>query len=135
VYGLAAVLAGLMIMHVTLRPDPMITGGREIAARLAERGVHSFVYAYHKHTDADSLNPQLAWYTDGWMTGWREGYSYTPVAFDAPRANDAQLLQALAQNARAIVYYAPGIPVQEELTFGGMYTLAFRSDHYSLYVR
>jgi 4-amino-4-deoxy-L-arabinose transferase-like glycosyltransferase len=135
VYGITIVLGALLIIRIAVRPDPLITGGREIAGQLAERGVHSFVYAYHKHTDADSLNPQLAWYTDGWMTGWREGYSYTPVAFDASRANDAQLLQALAQNSRAIVYYAPGIPAKEDLTFGGMYELAYRSEHYLLYVR
>lgn len=39
----------------------------------------SFVYLYHEYTTADSLNPQLAWYTEGWTAGWIEGKSFVPV--------------------------------------------------------
>jgi hypothetical protein len=40
---------------------------------------NSFVYLYHESTPADSINTQLDWYTNGWLSGWRKGKTYIHI--------------------------------------------------------
>lgn len=89
--------------------DAVITGGRDVATRLIDSGVHSFAYLYHEHTEADSLNPQLAWYTAGWMLGREEGRSYKPVALPKNSVPIDKVAELAFSSQPYIVYYHPNV--------------------------
>ncbi len=40
---------------------------------------NEFIYLHHGNNKLDGLNPQLDWYTDGWLSGWLPGKSFLPV--------------------------------------------------------
>lgn len=55
-------------------------GSGKIAGDFVTQNIlYNFIYLYHHHNDADSLNPQLGWYTNGQLYGWLEKRKYTPI--------------------------------------------------------
>lgn len=85
--------------------DQFVAGGREVATELLESGTTSFTYLYHEHNKADSLNPQLAWYTAGWMLGQEPGLSYHPVAMPEQTTSLDALAQVAFSTTPYVVYY------------------------------
>jgi 4-amino-4-deoxy-L-arabinose transferase-like glycosyltransferase len=55
-------------------------GGAKTAQILEKSRFKSFIYLYHEYAAADSLNPQLDWYTKGWFNGKR----YDRLCFKVP---------------------------------------------------
>jgi len=53
------------IVHISQKPTGKIFGGERVAKFLENHKVNHFVYLFHKVNDSDTLNPQLAWYTNG----------------------------------------------------------------------
>lgn len=78
-YYSVTLLPYLMIFKVILLNLTSPTGDSFGAVRTADilqaSDSKSFVYLYHESTPADSINTQLDWYTDGWLSGWRKGKS------------------------------------------------------------
>lgn len=46
-----------------------VFGGEKTSALLKKHNVDTLVYVFHKVNDSDTLNPQLAWYTEGLYFG------------------------------------------------------------------
>ena len=116
----------------------MIRGGREIASVLNESTARSFGYVYHEQNAGDKFNPQLAWYTDGWMAGWISGRTVSPFAMNRDAANDVYLSQAATSGLPYIVYYHPGVSSQIQERVGSVLQLGYNkvytaSKHYTLY--
>ena len=85
--------------------DQYVSGGRAVATELIESGTTSFTYLFHEHNEADSLNPQLAWYTAGWMLGQEPGRTYYPVAMPEQTASLDVLAQVAFSTTPYVVYY------------------------------
>jgi hypothetical protein len=80
-------------------------GAMEIGESLKESRSDSFIYLYHEHNKSASMNPQLDWYTDGWMSGWNIYKYYIP--FSMPEFSvDFNKLKMLEQYPDyEVVYY------------------------------
>ncbi len=82
-YYSITLLPYLMIFKVILLNLAAPTGDSYGAVRTADvlnsTNSKSFIYLYHESIPADSMNTQLDWYTDGWLSGWRNGKTYIPV--------------------------------------------------------
>jgi len=118
-----------------------IRGGRQVAVALLEQAEYykDFAYLYHRRNAGDAMNPQLAWYTAGWMNGWDEKRSYVPLHMP-PNTYD---LNAVAELATApvpwVVYYHPGIADSVQTSVMAGLAIAYdvhdRLEHYTLFVR
>ncbi len=113
-----------------------IRGGREIAVRLLDSGEQTFTYLYHEHNAADSLNPQLAWYTAGWMTGANENRSYQSRALPEFTSSLNAIAEVAVSGIPYVVYYHPSISslVQREVlsSLAAAYNVEWKNDHYTL---
>ena len=73
----------LMIFKVILLNLAAPTGDSFGAIRTADilnsADSKSFIYLYHESTPSDSINTQLDWYTDGWLSGWDNSKTYIPI--------------------------------------------------------
>ncbi len=138
VNGIVAVMIARAVWIIVVEPPPMISGGREIASTLNESTARSFGYVYHEHNAGDRHNPQLAWYTDGWMSGWVSGRTVSPFAMKRDSADDNYLSQAATSGLPFIVYYHPGVSIQTQERVGSVLQLGYNkvstsSKHYTLY--
>lgn len=138
VYGACGVMLLRAVMFIAVDPPRMINGGREIAGHLLDSPAHSFGYLYHRHNDGDQYNPQIAWYTAGWMAGWLPGRTVQPFALPASTVDENMLAIASASGTPFIVYYHPGQPVEEQRRvaqlLGSSYEIVTTSaEHYTLY--
>ncbi|HLP27173.1 MAG TPA: glycosyltransferase family 39 protein [Candidatus Didemnitutus sp.] len=131
-------LAALGSVLVVMKGSPtVITGGRAVASALHEDtlAVHSFTYLYHAQRDADAFNGQLAWYTNGWMTGWRPGYRYVLKAM--PQNTVDEYVVRSVRGASWIVYYHPNVTVDEQKLVRRLlidqYSAHVETPHYTLY--
>ena len=86
-------------------PPGISFGAMEIGESLKESRSDSFVYLYHDHNKSASMNPQLDWYTNGWMSGWNIYKYYIP--FSLPEFSvDFNKLKMLEQYSDyQVVYY------------------------------
>ena len=74
------VLCGLRIGAENILSVPGRSfGAMQTSILLEQSGLKDVVYLYHSKSAADSLNPQLAWYTRGWIAGFRKDRSYQPI--------------------------------------------------------
>ncbi len=135
--GIGIGAAGLTALQTIWQGRPeFIRGGKAVALDLLESGTQRFAYLYHEHNVADSLNPQLAWYTAGWMLGRDSQYSYNPVALP----EDGVSLNATAMLATSgtpiVVYYHPGVSraIRDQVyaVLGTAYRVDTMGAHYSL---
>jgi len=139
---IAVVAGGLQaVVTVVNGRDEEIQGGRQIAVALLEQAEYykEFTYLYHRHNAGDAMNPQLAWYTAGWMNGWQEGYRYDPVHMPAQTYDLDAVASVATQPLPWVVYYHPGI--SEEVRTQVMASLAISYDvyekleHYTLFIK
>jgi len=137
------IVAGLMFLRVievvwTGHKD-QIMGGREVSVALMERAsvVKHFTYLYHQHNTGDAMNPQLAWYTAGWMNGGDPKYSYTPVHMPERTADLDAVASTAVSGSSWVVYYHPGIDEATELEvtagLAALYDVAVNNEHYTLF--
>jgi hypothetical protein len=116
-----------------------IRGGREVAMALLERAsaVKHFTYLYHQRNAGDAMNPQLAWYTAGWMNGWDAKYRYTPVHMPEKGADLNVIASVAVSGSSWVAYYHPGMDsvTTTEVTAGlaALYDVTVSNDHYTLY--
>lgn len=141
--GYLALGAGLAIMIYTVmagRPEE-IRGGRAVALHLQEhsRSTSEFIYLYHKTNAGDAMNPQLAWYTNGWMSGWREGLDYMPMHMPPTGLDITTLAVAAAAQQPWLVYYHPGRSKDDLDAASEILRVAFKvqleTPHYTLFKR
>ncbi|NQW30323.1 MAG: glycosyltransferase family 39 protein [Ignavibacteria bacterium] len=122
------------------RPDD-IKGGKAVAAQLLESTPFNkhFAYLFHAQNVADSINPQLAWYTAGWMSNWDSSYTYTPHAMPNDSADVGIAATTVYQMPLYIVYYHPGIAKEQQqlvaTTAALLYDVAEESGVYTLFRR
>ena len=85
------------------------------------------------------MNPQLAWYTAGWMNGWQDGYSYEPVHMPAETYDLDAVAAVATQPLPWVVYYHPGISdeVRTQVMAGlaVSYDVYEQLEHYTLFVK
>lgn len=82
-------------------------GGYNTAELLKNSGKNSFVYLYHEHSPADSLNPQLAYYTGTWMLNKDTAKNYHPIALDKQKISFKKLEELDKYPNEYVVYYIP----------------------------
>ena len=118
-----------------------IRGGRDVAEVLLDErsSAKSFIYLYHRTNAGDAMNPQLAWYTNGWMAGWREDHSYTPIHMPPGVVDTKTLAMVASASEKWVVYYHPG-QTREQLeaatnVLAVGYTPHLEAPHYTLYRR
>ncbi len=107
IYGALAAAALIAIVRV-VRPGPTaITGGRQVARLLLDDSLfhRSFAYVFHNASETDAVNGQLEWYTQGWMSGTKRGFTHMAIALPADGSDNATL--AVARLLPWIVYYHP----------------------------
>jgi hypothetical protein len=91
-----------------------IRGGIDTAYYLEKSEKKSFVYLYHEHNASDSLNPQLAWYTQGWTCGWRKGMTMHNFPMPLNRLDINVINASDSITKDFLVYYLPEDKVLEE---------------------
>ena len=116
-----------------------IKGGRDVAMKLLEEADYwkRFVYLYHQQNAGDAMNPQLVWYTAGWMNGRDSSFTYTPLHMPEDREDIDVVATAAVSGRPWIVYYHPGKRVEtvQSVTAGlaPMYDVELSGEHYSLF--
>ena len=136
--GAAAVSMALVIF--VGRPED-IQGGRAVAKKLLdeESSAKTFIYLYHRSNAGDAMNPQLAWYTNGWMAGWLEDRSYSPIHMPPGVVDTRTLSMVASASEKWLVYYHPRQSSDQleaatnVLAVG--YTPELTTPHYTLYRR
>ncbi|GMV53742.1 MAG: hypothetical protein OKBPIBMD_01516 [Chlorobi bacterium] len=120
------------------RPED-VTGGREVALRLTDSGMPAYGYVYHRHNDADSLNPQIAWYLQVYSDGKAPLQNYTPVALPETESSLDVVAQLAVMGKPVIVYYHPSVSkeVQTEVVAGlaALYNVEWTSEEYTYLVK
>lgn len=136
VYGAIAV-ASLVALVRVVRPGPTaITGARTIARQMLDDTLfhRSFAYVYHNTSETDAINAQLEWYTLGWMSGAKPGFTHMAIALPADGSDDATL--AVARLMPWIVYYHPrgqrSLTSDVRASLASSHVLTFESAHYTL---
>lgn len=140
IYGTCAVMIFRTVSLIAIHPQPVVEGGKEVALELLDAQVHAFGYLYHQHNAGDAFDPQLAWYTTGWMAGWIPGKTYTPFAMPAHATDGSMMAVAAASGLPYIVYQhtsADSTMVQDvRAHMAASYdVVALRAPHYTLFKR
>jgi 4-amino-4-deoxy-L-arabinose transferase-like glycosyltransferase len=135
--GAVALTAIIGVLIVVRGTPSQVVGGRAVAMALREDtlAVRTFAYLYHGGENTGPLNGQLAWYTDGWMNGWRPPYRHTSHAMPSDAA-DVGVASSL-RGASWVVYYHPGIGRADRAAvrdaLGSEYDVHTESADYTLY--
>ena len=138
-----AIATGILSAGITIfmgRPDT-IRGGKSVAKYLLseDNNARSFVYLFHQRNSGDAMNPQLAWYTQGWMAGWSSEHTYAPYNMPADSVDVTALVKVVSSNEPFVVYYHPGRSTEEVLDVTERIAMSYRvdlqTDHYTLYRR
>lgn len=103
---LVTLLLRILIINIFITTG-YAQGGYNTAEILINSGKNSFVYLYHEHSPADSLNPQLAYYTGTWMMNKDSVKKYYPIALDEKKINFNKLEELDKYPNEFIVYYIP----------------------------
>ena len=106
-YTIIIILIIRLIMFNISNNEPYILGGKYTADVLKKSGTNSFVYLYHQHNASDSLNPQLAWYTDGWNLGKLADKSFYPVPMPKDKIGIKEIQSTDLFKKSMLVYYVP----------------------------
>ncbi|MBC8124490.1 MAG: glycosyltransferase family 39 protein, partial [Candidatus Kapabacteria bacterium] len=120
VNSVVAIMILRAVWLIVVEPPPMITGGKEIASILNESTARTFGYVFHEQNAGDKFNPQLAWYTDGWMAGRIGGRSVSPFAMRRDSVDDVHLSKAATSGLPFIVYYHAGMSSQIQERVGSV---------------
>ena len=82
-------------------------GAEKAAGIVLKSNEKSFIYLYHEATSSESLNPQLAWYTNGIMNKWVNGKSCTtyPLPLTTNLADTLNKMRKIDDNI--VIYYKP----------------------------
>ncbi len=96
------------IVLINTSPDPASAqGAKATAGFLTLYNKGGFVYLYHMHTPADSLNPQLAWYTGNTMSDRDSNNRYYPVSLPGNGFEIKALRRIDDYPDMPLVYYLP----------------------------
>lgn len=93
------------------------------------------VVLYHKHTSADSLVPDISWYTEGWTAGLREGYTVRHVALPEFDVSASTLIE-LDTVTSPILYcggYNATLTARVRSILDSRRTILFSSPNYVIY--
>jgi len=137
VYG-AIAIAALVALVSVVRPGPStVVGGRQVARLMLDDTLFhkSFAYVFHNASETDAVNGQLEWYTQGWMSGSKPGYTHMSIALPSNESDEATL--AIARLLPWVVYYHPqdrATLIQEvRQSLQTTHAAVFESRHYTLY--
>lgn len=137
VYG-AVTIAALIALIAVVRPSPVtIEGGRPIARRMLDDSLFhkSFAYVFHNRSETDAVNAQLEWYTQGWMSGTKPGFTHMAIALPADASDEATL--AIARLLPWVVYYHPqnrtSLVEDVQRSLETTHVVTYTSRHYTLY--
>lgn len=139
VNGAIALTALVALGTVIFGSRDTVTGARTVSLRMLEDTLvaRNFVYLFHRNAPTDNINPQLAWYTRGWMSGRNPRFAYQPLAMPASIVDPAVVRAGIG--VPWIVYYHPGIDktVRTEVfeILDAEYSVAEETAHYVLFER
>ncbi len=57
-------------------------GAKALSVSISKFQSDRFIYVYHSFTPADSLNPQIAWYSGDYIRGWTGEKGYIPIGLN-----------------------------------------------------
>lgn len=106
-YAILLVLVVRIIAVGMITVPWAITGAKKASEILERSNKDAFIYLYHEHNASDSLNPQLDWYTNGWISGKREDKMFIPISMpkliiDIKSIQKTELLKQVY-----LLYYQP----------------------------
>ncbi|MDQ1267302.1 MAG: hypothetical protein QG635_2456 [Bacteroidota bacterium] len=95
----------LRIAFLNFASPPVADGAAQIADKLRDTYTNSFVYLYHEISAADSLNPQFAFYTEGWLGNLKQGKTYIPIVIHPNESLDRSISICDKNSELLLVYY------------------------------
>ena len=95
----------IRLVSVNIFGDDNISGAREIAKVLNNEKQDTLVYLYHEYNGSDSLNPQIAWYTDGWNIGQRKGKYCVNVSMPKQKISYKSIIETDRIKNSLLLYY------------------------------
>lgn len=105
-----------VIANNTINPNGSFEGAKQTSKYLISSDEKNFIYLYHLHNNADSLNPQLDWYLNGWMCNWQKNKTYKPFSLNESKVNYKLIDSLECYNNLLIVYFKPKNKYVGELT-------------------
>lgn len=106
-FALIVCLVRVTMMNV-LVPTGEIGGAREVCDALLQSRFESFLYVYHEHNAADSLNPQLNWYLKLRKPLGRASMQYKPNPLNAGLARTIEIQATDTIPSLPLLYYVSG---------------------------
>lgn len=106
-YLVLIVLLMKLLMINTLIPPGQISGAKVMAHIFEETKRSSYIYMYHKANTSDTLNPQLAWYMNGWNIGTRKGKMVLNVPLPLGTIDFKQIEKTDVLTHAFLLYYLP----------------------------
>lgn len=95
----------IILLNEANFPTGKVFGGEKTAEFLRRENIRKFIYLFHKVNDSDTLNPQLAWYTNGEFFGKRQDKSIIFFPLPVERIGLYELKQLEKYPNEYIVYY------------------------------
>ncbi len=106
-FALIVCLVRITMMNVLVPPGE-IGGAREVCDVLLQSRFESFVYVYHEHNPADSLNPQLNWYLKMRRPLGRAAMEYRANPLSAGLAKAKEIVATDTIPSLPLLYYVSG---------------------------
>ncbi|MCX7908168.1 MAG: glycosyltransferase family 39 protein [Ignavibacteria bacterium] len=105
------------IIQFSLKPTGKIFGGEKTAKFLLQNNIQSFVYLFHFVNNSDTLNPQLAWYTNGFYfkRSNEKKVFFIPIPQGKIGLEETKKLQLFPD--KYIVYYSYSNKIQRGIVF------------------
>lgn len=95
----------ILLLNEAKYPTGKVFGGEKTAIFLRKQNIQTFVYLFHKANDSDTLNPQLAWYTNGEYFGRKKDKSIQFLPLPMDRIGLSELKQLKKYPNDYVVYY------------------------------
>ncbi|GEM_PF-1186796 len=114
-------VARLILLNIFV--DDSIRGAESVSNILEKEKYNTFVYLFHEYNVSDSLNPQLAWYTEGWNIGRREGKKCINIPMPRTLFNLKAIVRSDSAKDALLVYY---IPNNQMLAKADIYEISLR---------
>ena len=107
IFSILVILVVRLVINNSLFPPGNTFGGATAADLIKKYNKNKFAYMYHKHNQSDSLNPQLAWYTDNWLIGKKKGHSVINISLPKNTIDFKTLYSSDTLSNMLLIYQIP----------------------------
>lgn len=115
IFLFSIILIFTTILTNSRKPVGNIFGGEKTAKILLKNKESSFVYVFHKVNNSDTLNPQLAWYTNGLFFGKDKGKKIYFIPIPMNKIGLAEIKKVEKFPNQMIIYYIHSNKIQRKI--------------------